>query len=248
MNLTTLSVAYTESTQEPTTTEFTEPSRIFSGKFTITNMEFTPELADSFSESFKELARNLEQLLNDVFDEISGFLYVKVASFARGSIVCNFFIYTEVGSSATVDEFENALTAAANYGNTSNYQISNIEVQEREQEDVGAVKRKKPEDKFPLQVIAVAAFVGVVALIIVFVLYKVSVCRSLLSSCNLFFYSNRRSMWVGSRKIYTKMFPQRGKGKVGQHHKSCAYYTQNISNRRRQLTQTINQLNSTRSF
>ena len=192
---------------------------MFFGKFTITNMEFTPELADPTSESYKELARNLERLLDDVFDEISGFRFAKITSFASGSIVCNFLIRTEVGSSATVVEFENALTAAANNGKTKNYQISNIEVQGLEQEDVGAVKGKEPEDKFPLKVIGVAAFAGVVALIIVFVLYKVSICKNLLVTCNSFFYSNGSSIWVGTRGIYTKMFPQRGKEKAGLHHK-----------------------------
>ena len=164
---TTLSVVYTKSPEEPTM----RPERMLAGALTIENMEFTPELADSSSETFKELARDLEFLLNDVFEGVSGFLYVKVTSFDKGSIVCNFMIHMKTESLATAEEFEKVLTAAAKGGKTGKYQISNIEVQDT----VGAVKGKEPEEKsFPLRVIAVAAFVGVVALVFVFILYKVS--------------------------------------------------------------------------
>jgi len=168
---TTLSV-YTKSTEESTSTEPpTESSRMLIAKLTIEAMEFTLELADSSSEKFKELARDVELLLNDVFKEISGFLYVTVTSFENGSIVCNFMIHIKMESLATAEEFERILTAAAEGGKTGKYQISNIEVQDT----VGAVKEKEPEGKsIPVKVIGVAAFAGVVVLIIVFLLYKVS--------------------------------------------------------------------------
>ena len=150
-------------------------------RLTIETMKFIPELADPSSEIFKELARDLELLLNDVFKEISGFVYVEVTSFENGSIVCNFMIYIKIESLAKAEEFERILTVAAKGGKTGKYQISNIEVQDNEvqdnevQDDVGAVKGKEPEGKsIPFKVIGVAAFVGVVALIIVFLLYKVS--------------------------------------------------------------------------
>lgn len=169
------SVVYTEGPE--VTREAPESSRMLAGAFTITNMEFTPELTYSSSENFKELARDLEYLLNDVFDEIYGFLYVKITRFEKGSIVCNFNIHTKVESSATADEFKKVLAAAANSGKTGKYQITNIIMEVHEQDDVEAVKGKKPEDKFPLKVIGVAAFGGVVALIIVFLVYKVSICK-----------------------------------------------------------------------
>lgn len=176
---TTLSVVYSKGTQEPTTPELPESSHKLVGEFTITNMSFTPELANSESENFKELARDLESLLNDVFDDISGFLYVKVTSFVKGSIVCNFLIHvhTKVESPATADEFEKVLDAAAKSGKTGEYQITNVKIEVLEQDAVGAVKGKEPKDRFPLKVIGVAAFAGVVALIIVFILYKVSVYK-----------------------------------------------------------------------
>ena len=169
---TTLSI-YTKSPQKPISTELPSAfSRMLIAKLTIESMEFTLELADSSSEIFKELARDLELLLNNVFEEISGFLYVKVTSFEKGSIVCNFMIHTEMESLATAEEFERILTTAAKGGKIGKYQISNIEIQDTA---VGAVKGKEPEGKsIPVKVIGVATFVGVVVLIIVFVLYKVS--------------------------------------------------------------------------
>lgn len=172
------SMVYTEGPKVPNTPEPPESSRMLEAELTITNMEYTLELANSSSNNFKELASDLEYLVNDVFDKIYGFLYVKVASFEKGSIVCNFNIYAKVKSSATADEFQKVLAAAVRSGKIGKYKITNVKVHEHEQDDVGAVKgKKRPEEKFPLKVIGMAAFGGVVALIIVFVLYKVSICK-----------------------------------------------------------------------
>ena len=139
----------------------------------IENKKFTPELADPSSEIFKELARDLELLLNDVLEQIPDFLYVNVTSFENGSIVCNFMIHIKIESLAKAEEFERILTDAAEGGKIGKYQISKVEVPA--QDTVAAVKGKEPEGKsIPVKVIAVAACVGLVALIIVFLLYKVS--------------------------------------------------------------------------
>lgn len=167
----TLSVLYTE---KPTSSELpTEFSKTLVATLTI-NMTFTRELADPSSKTSKELARDLELLLNDVFKDISGFLYVRVKKFERGSVICNFMIHMKMESLATAEEFEKVLTAAAKDGKTGKYQISNIEVQDTVGDTVGAVKEKEPEGKsFPATVVGVSVFVGVVALIFVFLLYKV---------------------------------------------------------------------------
>ena len=166
---------YTKRPEQPTTrTELpVELTTVLIATLTIENMEFAPELVDSSSKTFKELARDLELLLDDTFTEISGFLYVMVTSFEKGSIVCNFMIHMKAESLATAEEFQKVLTAATKDGKTGNYQISKIEV--HAQDNVGAVQEKEPEGKsFPVKVIVIAAFVGVVALIIVFLFYKVS--------------------------------------------------------------------------
>ncbi|KAJ7356370.1 hypothetical protein OS493_025479 [Desmophyllum pertusum] len=165
---TTLSVIYTKDPEEPTSPEHLGPSQIWAATFTIENRTFSPELTNSSSETFQELATDLEVLLNYVFKDISGFLYVKVTSFEKGSIVCNFFIHTKLESSATAEDFVKVLVAAANGGKTGNYHITNIAVKDT----VGAVKGEKPKDKFLLKVFGVAAFAGVVVLIIVVIVYK----------------------------------------------------------------------------
>ena len=168
VNLKTTFSVHTESPVEPTSSVL---SRRLVASLIIESMKFTPELSDSSSETFKKLAGDLEFLLNDVFEDISGFLYVEVTSFENGSIVCNFMIRIKIESLAKAEEFERILTDAAEGGKIGKYQISNIQVQD----DVGAVKGKEPEGKsIPVKVIAVAACVGLVALIIVFLLYKVS--------------------------------------------------------------------------
>ena len=171
-----VSEVYTKSPEEPTSTNQSELPAEFTqmlvATLTIENMEFTPELADSSSEFFKELASDLELILKNVFEEIVGFLRVKVTSFKKGSIVCNFKIHMKRKSLLTAKDYEKALTAAAEGGKTGEYQISNVEVQDL---NVGVVKGKESEEtSFPVKVVGVAAFVGVVALIIVFLFYKVS--------------------------------------------------------------------------
>jgi len=170
----TLSI-YTKSPQKPISMEppTTSSRRMLVARLTIETMKFTMELANSSSEIFKELAGELELLLNDVFEGISGFLFVEVTSFEKGSIVCNFMIHIKMESSTTAEDFERILTAAAKGGKTGKYQISNIHVQDTD--TVVAVKEKEAEGKsIPVKVIGVATFVGVAVLIIVFVFYKVS--------------------------------------------------------------------------
>ena len=167
-----VSEVYTKSPEEPTSRSELPADQMLVATLTIENMEFTPELADSSSEFFKKLASDLELILNNVFEEIVGFLRVKVTSFKKGSIVCNFKIHMKRKSLLTAKDYEKALTAAAEGGKTGKYQISNVEVQDL---NVGVVKGKESEEtSFPVKVVGVAAFVGVVALIIVFLFYKVS--------------------------------------------------------------------------
>lgn len=181
----TVSLIYTRGPEEPTTLdpmEIPEESsspenpvavQMWAATLTIENMEFTPALTNSSSETFKELASNLEAFLGDVFETIAGFLYVEVESFERGSVICNFVIYAKAESSATATAFETALISAVNAGKTGNYQITKVEVEVND--NVRAVKRDKPPDMrfHPLKVIGVAIFAGGVALIIVLLLCKV---------------------------------------------------------------------------
>ena len=163
----------TERADDPRTKELPVAIRMLAATFTIENMEFSSELADTSSEIFKALAKDLEMLLTDLFEQIPGFSYVEVDSFERGSIICNFLIYTKEQSSATAEDFEKVLIAAVNEGKTGNYQITNVEV--RDNLNVESVKSDKPQDKQfqPLKVIGVAILAGGVLLVIVILLVRV---------------------------------------------------------------------------
>lgn len=111
--------------------------------------------------------------MDDIFKSvISGFLYVKVVSFKKGSIVCDFRIYTELESSATADDFNKVMSAAIERGEAKKFNITDFAI-EPEKEDTAAVKgTKERKNEFPLKVFAAAAFGALVALVIGFVLYK----------------------------------------------------------------------------
>ena len=145
---------------------------MWAATLTIENMNFNFDLETPSSQAFKDLARDLEVSLRGAFEHISGFLYVEVESFKKGSIICNFFIYTKAESSATAKEYENALIAASKRGETGSYHITNVHVED----NMEAVKSDRPQDKSfnSLKVIGVAIFAGAVFMVIVFLLAKVS--------------------------------------------------------------------------
>lgn len=121
-----------------------------------------------------KLANELEDVLDDIFKpEISGFLNVEVVSFKKGSIVCDFLIYTELESSATADEFNDVLSAAIEKGEAKKFKITDFAIETEEEDGVEAViGTKERKNEFPLKVFAAAAFGALVVLVIGFVLYK----------------------------------------------------------------------------
>ena len=136
-------------------------------------MEFTEGLTDPSSEEFAKLASDLEDALDNIFKEVSGFLFVKVVNFTKGSIVCNYLIHTKLESSATSDEFNKILSEKR--GKIGKFVM---ETEEEEEDSVAAVKGTQPrKNEFPLKVFAAAAFGGLVVMVIGFVLYKVSIYK-----------------------------------------------------------------------
>ena len=142
-------------------------------------MEFTEGLTDPSSEEFAKLANDLEDVLDNIFKEVSGFLSVKVVNFTKGSIVCNYLIHTNLESTATSDEFNKILSEKR--GKIGKFEMETEEEEEEEEEEedgVAAVKGTQPrKNEFPLKVFAAAAFGGLVVMVIGFVLYKVSIYK-----------------------------------------------------------------------
>lgn len=139
----------------------------------IENKEFNSNLAYNSSKAFKDLASDLEVLLRGILNQVPGFLNVKVDSFTKGSIICNFFIYTKAESTATTEEIENALIAASKRGETGNYSITDIHV--KDNVNVDAIKDEKPsrENGFlPLKIIGGTVIAAALAMVIAFLLVK----------------------------------------------------------------------------
>ncbi|CAH3014960.1 unnamed protein product [Porites evermanni] len=158
-----------EKAEEPTSIEPAKALQIWAAILTIENMEFTRDLANPSSQTFRKLSGTLTVLLSNVLNQVSGFLSVHVKSFQRGSVVCMFDIHANLESSATAEDFEKALIDAANNRKIGNYHITNIQVKD----NVKAVmKEKTPQGQryFLLRVIAVIIFaVGVAVLIVLFI-------------------------------------------------------------------------------
>ena len=126
--------------QGPTQPGISSGTQIFEGILTIVNMEFSADLSKLSSEAFKTLEDDLTKLLNEIFQSITGFLYTKVDSFEKGSIVCKFSIFTKAESSSA-ENYKTALVAASKDGNTGEFKMDKIEVKDTvTDESVGSFK------------------------------------------------------------------------------------------------------------
>lgn len=160
-------------TQGPTEPGIPTGTQTFEGILKIVNMEFSADLSKSSSEAFKTLENDLTKLLNEIFQSITGFLYTKVDSFEKGSIVCKFSIFTKAESSSAED-YKTALVAASKDGKTGKFEMDKIEVKKTvTDESVGAFKGEKSKSDFqPLKVIGITIFVTAVVMVVLFLVVK----------------------------------------------------------------------------
>lgn len=157
-------------TQVPTEPGIPADTQILKGILTIVDMEFSDDLSKSSSKAFKTLAGDLTKLLDGIFQSITGFLYTKVDSFEKGSIVCKFSIFTKAGSSSAKD-YKTALVAASKEGKTGKFKMEKIEVYKTE--SVGTFKGEKSQKVFqPLKVIGITIFVTAVVMVVLFLVVK----------------------------------------------------------------------------
>ncbi|XP_031550010.1 uncharacterized serine-rich protein C215.13-like [Actinia tenebrosa] len=79
----------------------------------IQNKKFTDALKDHSSQEFKKMSKDFESALNKIYSRtITGFLYTRVTSFEKGSIICTFLIITTAQSSANETLLTNVLQHA----------------------------------------------------------------------------------------------------------------------------------------
>lgn len=162
-------------TQGPTEPGIPTDTRIWKASLRIVNKEFSDDLSRPSSEAFKTLEDDLTKLLNEIFQSITGFLYTKVDSFEKGSIVCKFSIFTKAESSSAED-YKTALVAASKDGKTGKFKMDEIEVKDTvTDESVGAFKGEKSKNDFqPLKVIGITIFVTAVVMVVLFLVVRVS--------------------------------------------------------------------------
>jgi hypothetical protein len=131
----------------------------------IQNKEFTEGLKNLSSPEFKNMSREFEAALNVVYRKIKGFLYTRVISFAKGSIVCNFRIITTVESKANETFLINILRRANVSDNLAGFILKN-KIIIKELEAKTKSRERKLED-WMIGAIATACLLVVVMFILV---------------------------------------------------------------------------------
>ncbi|KAI4465880.1 low-density lipoprotein receptor-related [Holotrichia oblita] len=76
--------------KSPSELTTTVPSTLMESQITLENVNFTPELKDPQSSQYQELARNIEEHLEKIFDEHDARINVKVMDFSPGSVVARY--------------------------------------------------------------------------------------------------------------------------------------------------------------
>ncbi|XP_067043866.1 uncharacterized protein [Acropora muricata] len=95
-------------TPSPRPTIPPEETKVVNMEVTL-NMEFRKEYNDVNSPVYKELVANLSKALFRVYQEVDGFVDVRVLFIRRGSIVCNYIIILASNSEVTDDDLKEQL-------------------------------------------------------------------------------------------------------------------------------------------
>ena len=168
---------------ETPTTKSTEKGAVFLVTVTIPNGVFTEELADNTSEQFKQLSKELTDILTDIFkNKVPGFRRVEIISFRKGSVICVFKVITEE-SKTSGDEIKDVLTEASKNGKAGKYTFKdvNVELQQtakatKPQENNSPAEATKPqENNWPSWATAIIAVFGVLLLVIFIIIYVVRI-------------------------------------------------------------------------
>ena len=105
-------------------------------------MEFRQDYNDVNSPVYKELVANLSKALFRVYQEVDGFVDVRVLFIRRGSIVCNYIVILASNSKVTDDDLKKKLEKGRKDGNFP-FDVKGIAV--IEDSDAVAAKKKLPQ-------------------------------------------------------------------------------------------------------
>ena len=173
LKITNVVVMNTEKPATPAPTEGPSTEEIiFEVEITMPKREFTEDLRDPGSESFKTLSKDLTSILTKIFEkEVKNFLRIDIIEFREGSIICIFNVITEQDSTASNEEIKEVLTDAVENNETGNFTFTDITVKKKTASDEPRSGDK--EITLPDWVIVVIAAFAVMVLLILLMIYLV---------------------------------------------------------------------------
>lgn len=139
------------------------------------DITFKEEYGDTSSPEYEELKNNLTTTLEQIYEEIDGFVGVRTLFITKGSVVCSFIVILTKDSKVEESELKDTLQKASDDGKVLKFKVKSIKVVEDDSE--------KTEEKLPKWALVVMIVLG--SLSAVFLITVIYVCVSLVF-CSFF--------------------------------------------------------------
>lgn len=164
----------TEPSSEEDTSTNTKPStnpETFKGSLTLKDRTFTNDLEDPTSEAFKELAKEITRVLEEILKNANFPAKVEVLRFAKGSVICTFRI-TVTKESVTAKQLKEILSNASKGAHkTGPFTFEKIAVEREDKEGPTQGYGGTKDHKWPMWMIVLTAVCGVMFLLILVMTY-----------------------------------------------------------------------------
>lgn len=93
------------------------------------NLDFIEEYNDQNSLEYKSLVKNLTRTLEDTYENVDGFVGIRIVFLKNGSVVCNYIVILAKDSGVDGDDLKKTLQEASENGKLA-YNVKNIDVKE----------------------------------------------------------------------------------------------------------------------
>jgi len=164
----------TEPSSEKDTSTNTKPTtnpETFKGSLTLKDRTFTNDLEDPTSEAFKELAKDITRVLEEILKNAKFTAKVEVLRFAKGSIICTFRI-TLTKESVTAKQLKDILSNASKEAQkTRPFTFEKIALEREDKEGPTQGYGGGKDAKWPMWMIVLTAVCGVMFLLILVMTY-----------------------------------------------------------------------------
>lgn len=115
--------------------QFTRPQE-FTGRFTIKDVPWKSEYADTKSNEYTTLRSSLEAELNIALEKaIQGFVTCVVQWFSQGSVITHFVVYVNRDSYLTSEKLQMILLGAWSSGSLSSFSLEEITIESQQSEN-----------------------------------------------------------------------------------------------------------------